>query len=80
MSVYNWGKHVEAHVDVVVIKTKNPEDFINDLYQVFSSLRCYHWMLNPDKCVFRVPYRKLLGLIASNQGIEANLEKIDTIL
>jgi hypothetical protein len=27
----HWGKHVEAYVDDVVIKTKNPESFIEDL-------------------------------------------------
>jgi hypothetical protein len=37
----HWGKRVEAYVDDVVIKTKNPDSFIEDLQQVFNSLRCY---------------------------------------
>jgi hypothetical protein len=67
---------VEAYVDDVVIKTKDLENFIDDLQQVFSSLRCYRWKLNPDKCVFGVPARQLLGFFISYRGIEANPEKI----
>jgi hypothetical protein len=71
---------VEAYVNDVVIKTENPERFIEDLQQVFNSLRRYRWKLNPEKCVFRVPAGKLLGFIVSHQGIEANPEKIEAIM
>jgi hypothetical protein len=54
---------VEAYVNDVVIKIVNPGDFIEDLKQVFNSLRRYRWKLNPEKCVFRVPSGKLLGLL-----------------
>src|SRR4051812_31326024 len=37
-------------------------------------------MLNPKKCVFGVPARKLLGFIVSQRGIEVNPEKIKAIL
>jgi hypothetical protein len=76
----HWGKRVKAYVDDVVIKTVNPGDFIEDLQQVLNSLRCYRWKLNLEKCVFGVPARKLLGFIISHQGIEANSEKIESIL
>jgi hypothetical protein len=35
--------------------------------------------LNPEKCVFGVPRGMLLGFIVSEQGIEANPEKIAAI-
>jgi hypothetical protein len=35
--------------------------------------------LNPTKCVFGVPFEKLLGLIINHQGIEANMETITAI-
>ena len=60
--VDHWGERVEAYVDDVVIKTKNEEDFIDDLRQVFDSLRKFRWKLNPTKCVFGVPAGQLLGL------------------
>jgi hypothetical protein len=62
----------------VVIKTEITEN-IEDLQQVFNSLRRYRWKLNPEKCVFVVPAEKLLGFI-SHRGIEANLEKIKAIM
>jgi hypothetical protein len=37
-------------------------------------------MLNPMKCVFRVPAGQLLGFIVSHYGIEVNLEEIKAIL
>jgi hypothetical protein len=51
----HWGKRVEAYVDDVVIKIENPDSFIEDLQQVFNSLRRYRWKLNPEKYVFEVP-------------------------
>jgi hypothetical protein len=74
------GKRVEAYVDDVVIKTENSENFIEDLQLVFNSLRRYWWKLNPEKCVFGVPARKLLRFIISHRGIEANPEKIEAIM
>jgi hypothetical protein len=72
-------RNVEAYVDDVVIKTRNPDDLIADLEETFSSLRRFRWKLNPTKCVFGVPSRKLLGFIISNRGIEANPVKITAI-
>jgi hypothetical protein len=60
------GKRVEVYVVDVVIKTENLDNFIEDLQQVFNSLRRYRWKLNPEKCVFGVPARKLLGFIVSH--------------
>jgi hypothetical protein len=65
-------RNVEAYVDDVVIKTRNPDDLIADLEETFSSLRRIWWKLNPTKCIFGVPSGKLLGFIVSNRGIEAN--------
>jgi hypothetical protein len=69
-------RNVEAYMDDVVIKTRNPNGLIADLKETFSSLRRFRWKLNPTKCVFRVPSGKLLGFIISNRGIEANPVKI----
>jgi hypothetical protein len=59
---------VEAYDDDVVIKTVNPDDFIEDLQQVFNSLRRYRWKLNPEKCVFGVPYGICSGLLLATKG------------
>jgi hypothetical protein len=63
----------------VVVKTRNSDTLIADLEETFVSLREYQWKLNPNKCVFGVPSRKLLGSIISHRSIEANPEKISAI-
>jgi hypothetical protein len=73
------NKNVEAYVDDVVVKTRNSDMLIADLEETFASLRQYRWKLNPNKCIFSVPSRKLLGFIISHHGIEANPEKISAI-
>jgi hypothetical protein len=73
----HWN--VEAYVDDLVIKTRNPNGLLADLEETFSSLRMFRWKLNPTKCVLEVPSRKLLGFIISSRGIEANPMKISAI-
>jgi hypothetical protein len=73
------NENVEAYVDDVVVKTRNSDTLIANLEETFASLREYRWKLNPNKCVFGVPSRKLLGFIISHRGIEANPEKISAI-
>jgi hypothetical protein len=66
-------------VDDVVIKTRDSDDLIADLEEIFSSLRRFRWKLNPTKYIFGVSSGKLLGFIVSNRGIEANPVKITAI-
>jgi len=73
-------RNVEAYVDDVVVKTKEYNSFIPDLEETFNILRSFRWKLNLTKCVFGVPSGKLLGFIVRQRGIEANPEKINTIM
>jgi len=69
----------QAYVDDVIVKTKHSDRFIMDLSETFENLRKFKWKLNPTKCVFGVPSRKLLGFIVSSRGIEANPTKVNAI-
>jgi hypothetical protein len=64
----------------MVIKTRNPDNLIVDMEEMFSSLRRFRWKLDPTKCFFGVPSGKLLGFIVSNRGIDANPVKITAII
>ena len=55
-------------------------DLLTDLAETFANPRRYDIKLNPSKCTFGVPGGKLLGFLVSEQGIDANPEKVDTIL
>ena len=69
------GENVEAYVDDVVVKTKNPDTLIEDLKQTFENLKRWRWKLNPNKCVFRVFSGQLLGFLVSHHGIEASAKQ-----
>ena len=73
------GRNVHAYMDGIVINSKLKTDLITDLTETFTNLHKYRIKLNPEKCVFGVPTGKLLGFIVSEQGIEANPEKIKAI-
>jgi hypothetical protein len=78
-----FGEHisrtVEAYVDDIIVKTRKASDLLSDLEVTFGCLRAKGVKLNPEKCVFGVPRGMLLGFIVSEQGIEANPEKITAI-
>jgi hypothetical protein len=70
---------VEVYVDDIIVKIKSHSSLLDNLAIVFDRLRSTHMMLNPDKCVFGVSARKLLGFLVSHRGIDANPEKIKAI-
>src|SRR3989337_2749921 len=72
-------RNMEAYMDDIVVKTKDKATLIQDLEETFANLRNINLKLNPEKCVFGVPSGKLLGFFVSQQGIEANHDKIKAI-
>ena len=70
---------IAVYVDDIVVKTTQACDLIANLAATFTSLRRFNIKLNPEKCVFGVLKRKLLGNIMSKHGIEANPKKITAI-
>ena len=73
------GRHAEAYVDDIVVKSREARTLIADLEETFASLRKVDQRLNPKKCVFGVPSSKLMGFLVSYRGIEANPEKVKAI-
>jgi hypothetical protein len=43
------------------MKSQSKETLIDDLRETFANLRKVQLKLNPEKCTFGVPLRKLLG-------------------
>ena len=73
------GRTIEAYVDDIAVKSKRADHLVADLKQTFVKLQANGIKLNPEKCVFGVPWGMLLGFIVSERGIEANPEKISAI-
>jgi hypothetical protein len=74
------GRIIEAYVDDIIVKSKKIGDLVPDLTEVFTKLRQHGVKLNPEKCVFGVVRGMLLGFVVSERGIEANPDKISTIM
>ncbi|XP_027911521.1 uncharacterized protein LOC114170230 [Vigna unguiculata] len=74
------GRSVEVYVDDIIVKSPNAQQHSADLTQVFKALRTYNIRLNPEKCTFGVDGRKFLGFMLTQQGIEPNPEKCQTII
>jgi hypothetical protein len=70
---------VSAYVDDVVVRSQKNSDHIQDLQETFANLWRHGLKPNLEKCVFGVRRGKLLGCIISEQGIEANPQKIEAI-
>jgi hypothetical protein len=73
------GRNTEAYIDDIIVKTRESHTFIEDLEETFANLRKVNIKLNPAKCAFGIPSRKLLGSLVSHRGIEANRDKVKAI-
>ena len=71
---------VEVYVDDMLVKSKDRESHIINLRKFFKRIKEYKLRLNPQKCIFGVTTRKLLGFVVSDRGIEVDQSKIKTIL
>ena len=67
-------------MDNMLVKSKKELAHLDDLKEMFATLRQYQMKLNPSKCVFGVVSRKFLGFMVSQRGIEANSKKARAIL
>ena len=69
------SKAIEVYVDDMLVKSKVASDHVAHLANTFNILRTYRMKLNPLKCAFSMAFRKFLGFMVNQRGIEANLEK-----
>ena len=73
------GKTVEVYIDDMVVKSRESQDHLADLRQVFGILRQFQLKLNASKCAFSVGSGKFLGSLVTRRGIEANPDQITAI-
>ena len=74
------GVTMEVYIDDMLVKSTIAELHIVHLSEAFQILRNYNMKLNPTKCAFGVSAGKFLGFIVNHRGIEANPDKIKTVL
>ena len=66
------GKTVEVYIDDMVVKSKESQDYLADLRQIFVILCQFQLKLDASKCAFGVGSGKFLGSLVTRRGIEAN--------
>ena len=74
------GRNVEVYVDDMVIKSKKDDSLLKDTEETLLRLRAINMKLNPKKCSFGMSRGKFLGHIVTTEGIQANPEKINSII
>jgi len=74
------GRDVEVYVDDMLVKSVQAAKHIADLEETLKILRGYKMKLNLARCAFGVSSGKFLGFMVSQQGIEANPEKVSAVL
>ncbi|RDX78742.1 Retrovirus-related Pol polyprotein from transposon 17.6, partial [Mucuna pruriens] len=72
-------KVIELYVDDMIVKSKTPEQHVEDLRKLFERLQKYKLRLNPAKCTFGVKSGRLLGFIVNERGIEVDPNKVKVI-
>ena len=71
---------MEVYIDDMLVKSKQRQDHVTHLQQVFDILRKYGMKVNPLKCAFGVSAGKFLGFMVTQRGIEANPLQLKAIL
>ena len=71
---------MEVYVDDMLVKGREEFSHLDDLKEMFATLRQYQMKLNPSKCAFGVASGKFLGFMVSQRGTKANPEKVQAIL
>ena len=80
MFSHQIGRNVEVYVDDMLVKSKEEANYLDDLKETFSTLHKYNLKLNPAKCFFAIASGKFLGFMVSQQGIQANPDKVNVII
>ena len=71
---------MEVYVDDMLVKSLRADDYVRHLERSFQILERYRMRLNLSKCAFGVGSGKFLGFMVHHRGIEANPEKIQTLV
>ena len=79
-----FQKHIvgsmEVYIDDMLVKSVKAELHVGHLAKSFQVLKDYKMKLNSTKCAFGVSARKFLGFIINSREIEANPNKIKSML
>ena len=75
------SKNIEVYKDDIVVKSKVEFEHVDDLGNIFETLRKHKLCLNlnASKCSFGISSDKFLGYMVIRRGIKVNLDQIKVI-
>lgn len=73
-------RNMEVYVDNMIGKSVQRHDHIEDLEECFRTIRRHNMRLNLTKFTFGLGSDKFLGYLVRQRVIEANLEKMKTVM
>ena len=73
------GKNIEVYIDDMVVKSKEVSDHVDDLGNIFGTLRKHKLRLNASKCSFGVGLEKFLSYMVTQREIEINPNQVKAI-
>ena len=76
MFAHQIGRNVQVYVDDILVKSRREDNHLDDLREIFDTLRSYNMKLNLSTYAFGVTTGKFLRFMVSQRGIKANLDKI----
>ncbi|KAL0383003.1 UNVERIFIED_CONTAM: Retrovirus-related Pol polyprotein from transposon.6 [Sesamum calycinum] len=71
-----FRRNMEVYVDDMLVKSRQMDQHLAGLTEMFDTLRKYHMKLNPAKCAFGLQSGKFLKYMVMEKGIEVNPKKI----
>lgn len=71
---------MEVYVDNMLVKSLHATNHLAHLTKMFNVLHAYNIKLNPNNCVFGFSSGKFLSFMVNQRVIEANLNKIKSVL
>ena len=74
------GHTLEVYIDDIVVKSKNRENHVHHLQEVFHLLRRYDMKLDSSKYAFSVSVGKFMGFMVTQKGIEVSLDQIKVVM
>lgn len=63
-----------------MIKIKDDQRYIKDIWEVLENLEETNMKLNPKKCIYGVEERRFLGYVVTPTKVRVNPKKIKSIL
>jgi hypothetical protein len=77
---HHLRRNILAYVNEIIVKSIQIRDHISDLAKTFTNLRAANLKLNPEKCIFGIHKRRVLGCLVLKKGIEASPDKIKALI